>query len=56
MHENLVVIKRQTTLYSRNDAQHNVKKKEPIYFQMIEGEVATVYKMVARTILRQVVL
>ena len=33
-----------------------IKKKEPIYFKMTEGEVATVHTTVARTIVRLVVL
>ena len=32
------------------------KEKEPIYLQMTEGEVATVFKIAARTIVRLVVL
>ena len=32
------------------------KKKEPIYFQKTEMEVATVFTMAARNILMQVVL
>ena len=32
------------------------KKKEPIYFKMTEGEVATIHTMVATTIVSLVVL
>ena len=45
------------TFYSRNDVQRIYpKEKEPIYFQMTEVEVATVFTTAARIILREVVL
>ena len=44
------------TFYSRSNAQHYAKKKEPIYFKMTEEEVVTVHTTVARTIVRLVVL
>ena len=43
---------------STHEMMHSIytKKKEPIYFKLTEGEVATVDTTVARTIVRLVVL
>ena len=43
-------------LLTKQCAAYILKKKEPIYFKMTEGEVATVHTTVARTIVRLVVL
>ena len=45
------------TSYSRNNAQHIIIIRTiRFYFKMTEGDVATAHTMVARTIVRLVVL